>query len=178
MRLMSSAALALAATLVAAPAVAQTSFSIAAGATVPVGSTADAVDVGYNAMVGIGIKPPLAPLGVRIEGMLNQNAYKSSVASSGSMRVLAGIVNATLSGAGMPIPMGYLIAGIGMYNGKAVDLPAGFTSSSSTDLGFNVGAGINFPLTGFSTYLEARFHLINTDTESTKLIPISFGIKF
>lgn len=174
MRLMSSAALALAATLVAAPAFAQTSFSLAAGATVPVGNTADGVDVGYNAIIGLGIKPPLAPIGLRLEGMFNSMALKGT---SGDFRTLAGIANVTLSGAGMPVPMGYLIGGLGMYNSKVVGTPLG-DSDAETDFGFNIGAGLNLPLTGFSTYLEARFHYINTGTESTKLLPITFGIKF
>lgn len=174
MRLMYRAAMVLAATLIAAPASAQTSFSIAAGATMPVGSTSDGMDVGYNAIVGLGIKPPLAPIGARIEGMFTQMSWKN--ATSGATRIMAGIVNATVSGAAMP--MGYLIGGVGLYNGKGVDLPVGFTSSSSTDFGFNIGAGLNFPLTGFSTFAEARLHIINTETESTKIIPITFGIKF
>jgi opacity protein-like surface antigen len=179
MRLMSSAALALAATLVASPAFAQASFSIAGGLTMPVGSTADAVQAGYNGIVGLTIKPPLAPLGLRLEGMYNANEYKSGTVLAGATnRIVAGIVNGTLSGAGMPIPMGYLIAGLGMYNVKATDLPANATSSGSTEVGFNVGAGLNFPLTGFSTFLEARFHLIASEGESMNFIPITFGIKF
>ena len=66
MRLMSRAALAVAA-LFAVPALhAQASFSIAAGAAVPVGSTADAVNTGYNVTAGLGFKPPLAPIGRKI----------------------------------------------------------------------------------------------------------------
>ena len=174
MRLKSSAALALAATLFAAPAFAQASFSLAAGATVPVANTADGAEVGYNAILGIGIKPPLAPLGLRIEGMFNSMSLKNT--TSGSMRTLAGIANVTLSGVGMPIPMGYLIGGLGMYNNKLVDIP--LAGDGETDFGFNIGAGLNFPLTGFSTFLEARFHMINTANEKTTFIPITFGLKF
>jgi len=176
MRSMTGVGLALAAALIATPAAAQTSFSIAAGATVPVGSTADAVDVGYNAILGLGIKPPLAPLGLRIEGMYNSHAVKDGGGSN--MQTLAAIVNGTLSGVGMPIPMGYLIAGLGMYSSKLTDVPIIGNTDSETDIGFNIGAGINIPLTGFSTFLEARFHFIQTEGNSTKLIPISFGIKF
>lgn len=177
MRSISRAALVMAASLLAAPALsAQTSFSIAAGATVPVGDASNAYKMGYNASVGLGIQAPLAPIGLRLEGMFNQLDFKGT--SQGNTRILAGIANATLSGAGMPIPMGYLIGGLGMYNMKAGNLPAGFTSSSVTKFGFNIGAGLNIPLTGFGTFVEARLHYIATDTKATMLVPLTFGIKF
>jgi opacity protein-like surface antigen len=177
MRLMSRAALVLAATLFAAPALhAQVNFSVSAGAAVPIGGTADGLKTGYDVTGSLGFKPPLAPIGLRIDGMLNSMDLKG--ATSGSLRLLAGTANLTLSGAGMPIPMGYLIGGVGMYNGKVTGLPSGFTSNSSTDFGFNIGAGLKFPLTGFSTFVEARLHIVNTEGESTKFVPITFGITF
>lgn len=173
MRLMSRAALALAAILFIAPALhAQTSFSVAAGATVPIGSTSDGLNTGYNVTAALGIKPPLAPLGVRIDGMFN--SLEGKAAGSGSLRILAGTVNATLSGAALP--MGYLIGGLGMYNSSVSG--AAVSVNSETDFGFNVGVGLKFPLTGFSTFAEARLHYVNTDVEKTKFMPITFGITF
>lgn len=168
MRLMSRVATAFATVLLAQPLAAQTSFSLAAGAALPIGSSADSYEVGYNATVGLGIKPPLAPLGLRFEGALNSMSIKNDGPST---RMLAGIANVTLSAAAMP--MGYLIGGIGMYNSKT-DSPPPFGEQSATDVGFNVGAGLNFPLTGFSTFLEARFHFV----DEFKFIPITFGLKF
>jgi len=150
MRLMCRVALGLAA-LFAVPALhAQTSFSVAAGLTVPIGSTADNLKAGYNATVGLGIKPPLAPIGLRIDGMLNSMDLKTK----GTYRILAGTANVTLSGLGMPIPMTYLIGGLGMYNSSFSGLPLG-QPKSTTDFGFNIGAGIKIPLTSFSTFLAA-----------------------
>ncbi len=172
MRLMSRAALAFAATLVAAPALyAQTSFSIAGGLTVPMGNTGDVVKSGYNVTAGLGIKPPLAPIGLRFEGAWNQMDFKTS--AFGATRILAGIANVTLSGPALP--MGYLIGGVGMYNVATPDIT---NSDSESKVGFNVGAGLNFPLTGIGTFLEARFHMVSTSGESLKFVPITFGIKF
>ena len=175
MRLLSRAALGLAATLFVAPALqAQASFSVAAGATVPMGGTADQFKTGYNITAGIGIKPPLAPLGFRFEGMLNSMDFKTcTLCGNGSARLLAGVANLTLSGVAMP--MGYLIGGVGMYNVAFPDISG---APSKTKAGFNIGAGLNFPLTGFSTFAEVRFHLVTTDNESMKFVPITFGIKF
>jgi len=172
MRLMSRAAVVMAATLIAAPALhAQTSFSIAAGLTTPVGGTADDLKAGYNVTAGLGIKPPLAPIGLRLEAALNQMDFKAS--SLGSARLISGSANVTLSG--VAIPMVYLIGGVGMYNVATPDIAG---TDSKTKVGFNVGAGLNFPLTGIGTFLEARFHLVTTDNESMKFVPITFGIKF
>jgi hypothetical protein len=177
MRLLSRAALVIAATLVAVPAVhAQTSISASIGATLPIGTTGDAYDMGYNATLGIGIKPPVAPLGIRFEGMYNQMEAKSALGDFGA-RMLAGIANVTVSGAGMAVPNGYLIGGLGMYN-SACTGSCGLSTETNTDFGINVGAGLNIPLTGFGTFVEARLHVIMNDGTKTKFIPITFGMKF
>jgi hypothetical protein len=170
MRRLSRAAFVLAAILFTAPALhAQMSFNVALGAAVPMGDAADAVDMGYNATVGLGIKPPLAPLGVRIEGMFNSFEYKSPI--DASQRVMALTANGTFA----LVPQVYVIGGLGMYNSKASTTG----SSSSTDLGFNVGAGVNIPLTGFGTYIEARFHHVPGDnSRNFQFVPITVGLKF
>lgn len=175
MRLMSRAALVVAAVLFAVPAYAQASFSVAAGAALPMGDASDALEMGYNATVGVGIKPPLAPIGVRIEGMFNSFQYKENTVGLDSYRALAGIANVTLSGPAMPI--GYLIGGLGMYN-SSFSASGAIKPASSTDFGFNIGAGFNVPLTGFSTFIEARYHHVATEGAATQFLPITVGIKF
>jgi hypothetical protein len=169
MRLLSRAALVAAAMFVAVPALhAQTSFSIAAGASLPMGDASDSNEMGYHATLGLGIKPPLAPLGLRIEGMFNSFEYKSPI--DASLRVMGLTANGTFT----MMPTAYLIGGVGMYNSKVsvsgVD--------ASNDFGFNIGAGINIPLTGFGTYIEARYHHIPVDGGSFQFLPISVGLKF
>jgi hypothetical protein len=171
MKVLARAVLAAAMVFVAPTLHAQTSLLFAAGATLPIGSTGDGVESGYHAIVGLGIKPPLAPIGARIEGMFNENAFKS--ASDANYRVLAVTANATYTA----IPTAYFIGGLGMYNGKCSGT-CGLLTESNTDLGFNVGGGVNIPLTGLGVYIEARLHIINTENESTKLLPITVGIKF
>jgi hypothetical protein len=171
MKALSRAVLAAAMVFVAPTLHAQTSLLFAAGATMPIGSTGDGVETGYHAIVGLGIKPPLAPIGARIEGMFNENAFKG--ASDANFRVLAVTANATYTA----IPTAYFIGGLGMYNGKCAGT-CGPLTESNTDFGFNVGGGVNIPLTGLGVYIEARLHIINTETESTKLLPITVGIKF
>jgi hypothetical protein len=168
MRQLSRIALVFGALLVAAPTLhAQASFSIAAGASVPTGDAAEVVKMGYNATVGVGFKPPLAPIGVRVEGMFNSFEFDGPEASQ---RVMALTGNGTYT----ILPQLYAIGGVGMYNSKAsVD-----GAESSTDFGFNIGAGLNIPLTGFGTYVEARYHHIPVEGGSFTFLPITFGIKF
>lgn len=168
MRVLSRVGLVLAAMLVAASAAqAQTSFGIAAGASLPMGDASDAYETGYHATLSLGIKPPLAPLGLRVEGMFNSFGIKSI---DESVRVLGLTANGTWT----MMPTAYLIGGVGMYNSKAS--VAG--SASSSDFGFNVGAGINIPLTGFGTYIEARYHHVPMDGGNFQMLPVSVGIRF
>lgn len=174
MRLMSTAALLFAASMIAAPeARAQMSFSVAAGATVPVGDEADSFSMGYHATVGLGFKPMLMPVGLRVEGMYNSMSLKESVGADGTWSATGLTANATLSGP--MIPMGYLIGGIGMYKNK---MSVGTIEQSETDFGFNFGGGINLPLTGFSTFAEVRYHHVPVEGGALKFVPISVGIRF
>ena len=178
MRLLSRAALIIAATLVAVPAVhaQKPSISAAIGATVPIGSTADGSEMGYNATLGVGFKPPVAPLGLRIEAMYSQMAAKD-IDNLGT-RMLAGIANVTVSGAAMAVPNGYLIGGLGIYNGSCTGSACPAAAESENDMGINIGAGLNIPLTGFGTFIEARLHVIMNEGTKAKFIPITFGMKF
>jgi hypothetical protein len=171
MRRLSTVAVLLVGSLIAAPeARAQMAFSVAAGASLPMGDAGDFYGMGYNATVGVGIKPPLAPLGLRLEGMLNSFDAKDDV--DASARLLGVVANATLSGPMMPV---YLIGGLGMYNNK---FSAGSLSESESKLGFNIGGGFNLPLTGFSTFIEVRYHHVPMEDSSFQFIPITVGIKF
>ena len=171
MKVLARAVLTAALVLVAPSLQAQTSLIFAAGATMPLGSTGDAVDAGYHATIGVGVKPPLAPLGARVEGMFNENAFKA--ASDAKMRILAVTANGTWTAA----PQVYLIGGLGMYNSKCAGT-CGLLTESNTDFGFNIGGGLNIPLTGLGVFVEARLHMIQTEGETTKLLPITVGIKF
>lgn len=168
MKALSRAVLAAAMVFVAPALHAQTSLIFAAGATMPVGTTGDAVETGYHAMVGLGIKPPLAPIGARIEGMFNENAYKAL--SDANFRMLGIVANATYT----VIPTAYIIGGLGMYNGKCAGTCGLLGTESSNEVGFNIGGGVNIPLTGLGVFIEARLHVI----DDTKLVPITVGIKF
>jgi hypothetical protein len=48
-------------------------------------------------------------------------------------------------------------------------------------MGFNIGAGVRFPLGVMSTFVEARYHKMTGDkakSADTSYLPITFGIQF
>jgi hypothetical protein len=158
---------------------AQLKFGIAAGASRPNGDFAASNKSGYHAMVTAGIQPPLAPVGVRIDGMFNRFDYQGTLLEGESDRIAALSANAVLGVPGVPLVASpYLIGGAGIYNRKAS--VEGATSSSTA--GFNLGAGIKFGLAGFGAFGEARLHwIMANDAEglaSARFIPITFGITF
>lgn len=170
MKVLARAVLAAAMVLIAPTVQAQTSLIFAAGATMPIGSTGDSYETGYHATIGLGIKPPLAPIGARIEGMFNQMEAKSVLDISS--RILALTANGTYTVA----PQVYAIGGLGLYNmGCSGDACGGIDAENK--FGFNIGGGLNIPLTGLGVFIEARLHMISSDP-SAKLLPITVGIKF
>jgi len=50
--------------------------------------------------------------------------------------------------------------------------------NTQTKFGLNAGAGLRFQLTGFSTFIEARWHTIFTEGKNAQMVPISVGITF
>lgn len=171
-------AIALLSAVLPAVAVAQasTSFGVAAGASLPVGNFGDAVSTGYHAMAMLNISAPLAPVGFRIDGMFNEFNLKGG--GSDKDRVFAVTGNVLLNTGSAVVASPYLIGGGGWYH-NSLNYNSVFGNGTSTDnqFGFNLGAGLRIPLTGFSAFIEARYHkmLGNSDVQ---FIPITFGINF
>ena len=145
-----------------------THFNIAAGATLPTGTFSDVVDVGYHFTLGVGVQDRSSALGFRAEGTYNAFSAKGG----GSDVHVAGLTaNASydLANVGTTGSKLYAIGGIGFYDTKVPGV-------SETDFGWNFGGGFRFPLSGFSAYLEARYHQVsNADAH---FLPISFGLLF
>ena len=176
-RILSSSAVVLAAIVAASPANAQrrTALGVAAGATIPTGVLGDATSVGYHILGTLAISGTASsPLGFRIDGMYNGLSGKDVGPVEGP-DVKVWTINGNLVYA---IPGGttvtpYIIGGAGWYNAKAEG-----ADESDGNFGINGGVGLRFALSGFSTFAEARFHNVFSDPESTRMIPLTFGIMF
>ena len=71
----------------------------------------------------------------------------------------------------------YAIGGAGWYH-ASLGPALGFVSGSDNHFGWNIGGGISMPLSGFDTFIEARYNQIQGDGGTAKFIPITFGIMF
>jgi hypothetical protein len=151
---------------------AQASFLVMGGVAAPVGRLGDFTDIGYNLGAGVNIGAPALPVGVRLEGAYNNFGWKGN---NRSTSIISGTANAIFN-IGPQRDAPYLIAGLGIYNRNS----DGFVSSATT-VGINGGGGLRFPLTGFSTFFEARYHIMlgsNNDAANFQFIPITFGLIF
>jgi hypothetical protein len=149
-------------------------LGIAGGLALPMSDLSDLTDLGFNGTVTVGMTPALIPLGIRIDGAINQFAIKDDL-GDGDVRFLSLTGNLVYKIPGATVSP-YLIGGAGLYNAKVEVAP--FGSEAENKFGWNVGAGINMPLSGFSTFIEARYNQVQTEGESLKFIPITFGILF
>lgn len=169
-----AAAVAVFTVISAAPVAAQVAnpigFNVRAGAAIPTGEDSDGINTGFTIGAGLTMRPAMLPVGLRFDGDFNRFGVEDVDAN---VTIWALTANAELAPAASPL---YFIGGLGFYSSKInSDL---VDSESETDLGFNGGVGLRLPLTGFSTFVEARYHSIGTEGGRTNYIPITFGVNF
>ena len=147
-------------------------FNVNAGAAFPVSDLGDVANTGFHIGAGLELHAPLMPVGLRFDGAYDRMGIQDADAAFSIWNLTA---NAVLSPMMGPL---YLIGGIGFYGSDVTGSDVLVDQPSQTDFGFNLGAGFSLPLTGFSTFIEGRWHRINTEGGSTQYIPIVFGIRF
>lgn len=163
-------------------------FGITGGLTAPVGSSSDHTGTGWNAGALVNVGFPLLPLGFRVDAAWQQLPGTPLVTTNTKLRVIDGTLNATYSFGGLSPVNFYFIGGLGVYNVRrevtnVFAPPAGATyttttTASQTRFGLNGGIGFLFRLSGFSTFVEARYHDVFTSGGSTEIVPVSVGIVF
>ena len=154
-------------------------FGVGGGLTIPTSDVADGFKTGFNGMALLRFAPPAFPVKIQVDGMFHRLG-----ADADGVDIDLQVLNATAdlvwefpSAPATPVRP-YLIGGIGIYNTdlKGNDVPVDV--ESSTDFGFNVGAGFDFKLGGATLFAEARFHTIMTEGNNAKVIPITVGFRF
>ena len=160
----------------------------ALGATVPLGDFGDGADLGFHLGGLIEYKPQSVPVNLRGEITYHRNGLKSDYFSDddpifnnidGDFSMWNFVGNVLFPfGDAASTARPYAIAGLGLYYLKASAEFGGVDiSDSETKFGLNLGGGFTFNLSGFETFVEARFHSVFAD-DNVNFIPLSFGFKF
>jgi hypothetical protein len=151
------------------------SFGVVAGASFPLGDFSDFAGTGWHAGGLLQWDTPTFPIGIRAEGVYHKFGDKDESDIYPSM--IVGTLNAVwMFPMTQPFTVRpYLIGGGGIYNERCDGC------ESQTKFGLNGGAGITVPLSGFSTLIEARFHIVfdsETGSSNSTFVPISVGLLF
>lgn len=150
-----------------------TNFNLAAGLSLANSNFGDRNESGYTLIVGMGFTQRASPISLRAEGIYT--GYESKVGDNNSR--VGGITGNAVydfkAAPNAPITL-YAIGGIGLYSVKEELL---LRDESDTGVGWNLGGGLRFPLTGFSAYVEARYHSVSSTPNAT-FTPIVFGLRF
>jgi opacity protein-like surface antigen len=158
------------------------------GATLPLGDFGDGADLGFHFGGLIEYKPTAVPINLRGEITYHRNGLKEGFfaglpnSADGNSGILSFIGNVFLPfGDPASTARPYGIAGLGIYrSSQSADVQGSNAEYdiTQTKFGLNVGGGFTFNLSGFETFVEARFHSVFTDESNTNFIPLSFGFKF
>lgn len=154
------------------------SFGVSGGASIPMGDLGDVADVGYNLGAHVLLMPAsMTHLSFRGDVSFDRWSYKGTGAGliNAKSRVLGVTANAIFKSAQEMAIKPYVIGGGGLYNGKVTsDVLDG---KSESKLGLQGGGGLEFKLSGFTTFVEAKYVNVFGDA-SLSYLPVTFGIRF
>lgn len=150
-------------------------LGVSGGVSLPNGDYTEGLESGYTLAGHLYLKPGTFT-SLRFRGDVSFDKWNAEAENAGSFRSLGFVVNAMYEfpTASTSIVRPYLLGGLGAFNTEASDAD----SDSDTNLGLQVGGGLNFALSGFTTFAEAKFVNVFTDGSSLRYIPITFGVRF
>jgi opacity protein-like surface antigen len=160
----------------AAAATRPVSVGITGGLTIPTGDFGDGYDSGYNVGGLLEFAFPLSPLSLRINGEYQSFKLKDEFSLGGDnedFRIISGTADLVYKLPGMMVRP-YVLGGVGLFNGKV----SGSDGDSENKFGFNLGGGLEIPLSGITVFGDARYQSIQTEGDATNLVPIRVGIRF
>ncbi len=164
---------------VARPVAAQngTTLGVGVGLTLPMSDYGDKAvygdKAGFHFGVGAGFALGTAPVRLRVEGSYTQTSHQTGI--DGNTKLLGGMVSLVypFSTAGSIKP--YILAGVGFYNTK---ISSGGQDTSKTSVGFGGGAGVRFPMSSMSLFVEARYLTQKAFDVTFARLPITVGLQF
>ena len=150
------------------------------GIAIPAGRLGDEHAAGYHIGGLVEFAVPNQAYALRGEAMFERFALKSGKAGSDvSVFSIGPTIVYRLQPA--TATSSFLTGGIAIYHATTEKITTGTTTierAGGTRPGFNIGTGINFPLTEFSAMAEVRFHVMLTENKPILTLPLSVGAKF
>jgi opacity protein-like surface antigen len=155
------------------PAAKPVSFGIAGGMSMPTGDFGDAFKSGYNVSGLLQFQQPSWPVALRIEAQYQDFGAKGGV--DASAKTIGGLANVIFAFPTKSTVRPYVTGGLGFFHLK---MEEGDLSASDNKFGFDMGAGLDFQLSGMNTFIEANWQSIRADGAAANQIPIRVGIRF
>ena len=152
------------------------SFGVSGGLTIPTGDFGDFFESGYNAGALLEFTPQVSPVAIRIEGDYQRFGVKG-IEAENDLRIISGTANALFKFGSATTVRPYVIGGLGLFNVGGT----GDDGESENKFGYNVGGGLELPLSGITVFGDVRFQQVrfSGDGESNvNLVPIKVGIRF
>jgi len=165
--------------LVARPAAAQsgTTLGVGVGLTLPMSDYGDKAvygdKAGFHFGVGAGLALGSAPVRLRVEGSYTQTSHQTGI--DGNTKLLGGMVSIVYPFATAGSIKPYILGGVGFYNTK---ISSGGQDTSKTSVGFGGGAGIRFPMSSMSLFVEARYITQKAFDVTFARLPVTVGLQF
>ena len=174
MRIASALAFVAAVSLPATMLAQSANFNLAGGFSLANGDFGQRNDAGYSIGVGIGMTQAGSPLSFRADGIYNEFNSKFNLGKSHAGGIIASALYDFVMKDASFVP--YAIGGVGLYSTKEQDA---VNDQSDTNVGWSLGAGIRVPLSGFSAYVESRYHSISSAPGGgIAFAPVVFGLRF
>jgi opacity protein-like surface antigen len=161
------------------------SFGVSGGVSMPTGVLDDEAESGF-AVAGHVSYQPAGVTALRFRGDVSYDRWGierrlTGGAVTANLRALGIMANAMfdVASSSSSTVTPYLLGGVGLVSAEVTPRTGSARrSESDTNLGIQLGGGLTFQLSGFSTFFEAKYVSALTEGDNATWIPITFGVRF
>jgi opacity protein-like surface antigen len=156
------------------------SLGVSGGLSLPMGDFGESRNSGYTIAGHLYFKPAsLKSLRLRADAGYDRWDIEGANANTRNISVVGNVLYDFPVQSSTSITRPYLLGGLGLHSIKTSATSGGVTNRpGDTNLGLQVGGGLTFQLSGFSTFAEAKFVNVFGDGGSVRYIPVTFGVRF
>ena len=141
-------------------------YGVTAGIAIPIGRLSDDHAAGYT--LGGVVEYAVSGQPYSLRGEVNYQRFALKDGHAGGNINLLSLGTTIVYRLQKSSTQTFVSGGIAVYN----------ATKEGTRPGFNVGTGVEIPLTGFSAVAEARFHVMLADGSAVMTLPLTVGIRF